>query len=59
MFESIPDWIEIVVGLFATQVPNLCDRFKARPRKRQRERRLHIKFGRFEWKSHRRDGDHS
>lgn len=59
MFDNIPDWIEIVVGLFTTQVPILWSRLRSRPQKRQRESRLHIKIGSFEWKSHRRDDDQS
>lgn len=59
VFENIPDWIEIVVGIVLTQVPSLWSRKAPRPRKRQRVRRRHIKLGRFEWRSDRRDSDHS
>jgi hypothetical protein len=54
MFENIPDWVEILFAVLATQVPNLLTRSKSR---RRRERELHVKWGSLEWKSRRKD-DH-
>ncbi|WP_108399066.1 hypothetical protein [Devosia submarina] len=57
MLESIPDWIEILFGVLATQIPNLLTRPNSRRRRRERE--LHVKWGSLEWKSRRKDDDQS
>ncbi|MEL6736449.1 MAG: hypothetical protein AAFO98_11355 [Pseudomonadota bacterium] len=60
MFENIPDWIEILVGLLGSQIPLMWNKRRLRPRKRQRMRRFHIRLGSWmELKSSRRDDDQS